>query len=94
MAPPAGLSGPAGGEAGARGANANKNSNNANANAAAANNNAPPPPPPEEPLADGGILPREAALVKGLLRSMVWERDGERWSDREKMKQREKREKR
>lgn len=29
--------------------------------------------PHEEPLADGGILPRDAALVKGLLRSMVRE---------------------
>ena len=29
----------------------------------------------EEPLADGGILPRDAALVKGLLRSMVREKE-------------------
>ena len=76
MAPPACLSGSAGGESGARGGTANqgRNANNTAPSAAAAAAGAPPP-PLEEPLADGGILPRDAALVKGLLRSMVREKE-------------------
>ena len=79
MAPLASLSGPAAGEAGARGggaANQGRNANSAPNAAAGAAAGAPPPPMPhEEPLADGSILPRDAALVKGLLRSMVRERE-------------------
>ena len=83
MAPPAGLSGPTGGEGGgSRGgggaANQGRNANSApNAAAATAAAGAPSLPPHEEPLADGGILPRDAALVKGLLRSMVRESEEE-----------------
>ena len=70
LMPPAALSAPTRGDAGpARGGGGSNQGRNANTNnAAAANANAP---PPEEPLADGGILPRDAALIKGLLRSMV-----------------------
>ena len=70
MAPPAGLHGPAGGEAGARGGGGGAANQGRKASAAAAL-----PPLAEEPLADGGILPRDAALVKGLLRSMVREKE-------------------
>ena len=66
MAPPAALSGPTGGGANNQG-NRGGNAAAPPPNAAAINANA----LAEEPLADGGILPRDAALVKGLLRSMV-----------------------